>query len=123
MEQTGMENERQSSLLLQKIKTERIEDTIAKRALAYIPADYSINTKCNIYLFLPWEMGDVLSVYPPAKRTVYNFRRRGPSIVINLSFISKLYGETVEEQSKVLDGILSQEIFTLFVNTRSTPGV
>ncbi len=108
-----------SSVLLQKIKAERIEDTIAKRALAYIPTDYSINTRCNIYFVLTgWEWGDAYVLNIRQQNGQFTISEEGePSIVINLSLISKLYGQTVEEQSKVLNGILSHEIFHfLFAN-------
>lgn len=108
-----------SSLLLQKIKTERIEDMITERALVYIPTDYLITTKCKIYFVLTgWEWGDAYVCNIREQYGKYTISDEGePSIVINLSLISKLYGQTVEEQLKVLNGILSHEIFHfLFAN-------
>lgn len=102
-----------SSKLLEKIKGEKIEDTILERALTYIPNDYILNTTCNIYFVLTgWEWGDAYVCTVKKESKQFAISEKGePTIMINLSLISKLYGETVEEQSNILNGVLSHEIF------------
>jgi len=110
---------KQSSLLLEKIKMQQIKDTIVKRALKYIPKDHLINTNCTIYFVLTgWKWGDAYVVnIKKSNKHVYISDEGEPAIVINLSLISSLYGQTAEEQLKVLNGILSHEIFHfLFAN-------
>lgn len=99
--------------LLQKLREKQIRDAIIRRALFYIPGDYPINTTCTIYFVLTgWQWGDayVCNIKQQGKR--FTIADDGePSIVINLSLISKLYGKTADEQLGVLNGILSHEIF------------
>lgn len=110
---------KQSFLLLQKIKMQQIKDTIVKRALVYIPQDHPINTNCTIYFVLTgWKWGDAYVVNINKGGGHFHISDDGqPAIIINLSLISSLYGQTAEEELKVLNGILSHEIFHfLFAN-------
>jgi Putative zinc dependent peptidase (DUF5700) len=107
--------------LLEKIKREEINDSIVKRALDFIPLDYPVEAECNIYFVLTgWAWGDAYVCNVKKINGKFRIADEGePSIVVNLTIMTKLYGETPDDQTKVVYGILAHELFHLaFANYR-----
>lgn len=113
-----------SSVLLERIKEYDFENQTIDRIREYIPTEHTLNVTCNVYFVLTgWEWGDAMVHRITKTDNLYRVTDHGePIIIINLSIITKLYGE---ESNKLLNDVIcnlmSHELFHLvFEKIKST---
>ena len=106
----------ESSLLLDKIKEYNFSSEITDRIKPYIPTDYPLDVTSNVYFVLTgWEWGDAMACEITKIDNQYKVTEQGESIIIiNLSIISKLYGDDIDKLlNDNISNTMSHELFHL----------
>jgi len=106
----------ESSLLLDKIKEYNFQGEIADRIKPYIPADYPLDVKCNVFFVLTgWEWGDAMVRKITNIDNQCKVTEQGePVIIVNLSIITNLYGDDIDVLlNDDISHTISHELFHL----------
>ncbi len=104
-----------SILLLERVKNYDVTNQIIDRIKPYIPSDYPLDITCNVYFVLTgWEWGDAMVSRVKNVDNKYIIDENGePIIIINLSIMTHLYSEDIEELLHHISHSISHELFHL----------
>jgi hypothetical protein len=101
------------SELLKEIKKSNFSENVYKRAIKYFPDNYIPPRNYEVFFTaLGWQWGDAMSFDYKINNGEYLLSDKGtPAIIFNLTLVSMTYGNTIQQQMKAMENIMSHELF------------
>jgi len=99
--------------LLKEIKESDFSENVYKRAIKYFPNNYIPPRNYEVFFTaLGWQWGDAISFDYIVNNGEYLLSDKGtPAIIFNLTLVSMTYGNTIQEQMKAMENVMSHELF------------
>lgn len=108
-------NKRQLEItkLLKELKKSDFSENVYKRAIKYFPDYYTPPRNYEVfYTAVGWQWGDAMSFNYIVQNGEYTLSDEGtPAIIFNLTLVSASYGNTLSEQMKAMENVMSHELF------------